>query len=584
MRKLFAMLVAGALAVGMLTSAASGAGLGDARVSVGSPTGPFPQNKQNEPAVAVDANHPLVLAAGSNDEIDLGPCGTAGATAGSPCPFTAGVGVSGIYFSLDGGKAWTQPTYSGWSARTGTPQVGPIGTLPGYFEAGLVSGGDPALSFGPKPDGSGHFSWANGSRLYYANLVANFSSKPQETFRGAEAIGVSRTDDVAGAAAGAQSAWMPPVIASKQSSSTFSDKVQIWADNAASSPFFGTAYVCYAQFRSNAAHRQANAPAPLTVLSSHDGGSTWASKQLVPASTAPANKNGQSGFGLSGCTVRSDSHGNTYVFAEQFAASSTLPTHSTQVMFKSSDGGTTWTKAIPVQQVTDPCFVFDPVEGRCVFDGNAGARDDLSASPSVDIANGAPTGTDATNEIVDAWSDGAGGLNHEQTLLSTSTDGGGHWTSPAVASAPGDRTEYSAPAIAPDGTTVYLTYLNFSTPFQTTTASPRLMNGVFRSATVGAGGALGGFTTLDTGATGDARASSANSLGFEFLGDYVYAAATRTYGVGVWMDSRNAVDCPAIDTFRQSLYTSTPLPTPFPPTACPPAFGNTDIYAATTAP
>ena len=106
MRKLA--IVAGLIGLFALvfSSVAFGATTG-AQVTVGSPPGPFPQNKQNEPAVAVDANHPMVLAAGSNDEIDLGPCGSAGATASSPCPFTAGVGVSGIYFSFDGGKSWT---------------------------------------------------------------------------------------------------------------------------------------------------------------------------------------------------------------------------------------------------------------------------------------------------------------------------------------------------------------------------------------------------------------------------------------------------------------------------------------------
>ena len=44
---------------------------GDTLVSVGSPTGPFSQNKQNEPAVAIDANHPNVVVAGANDNIDM---------------------------------------------------------------------------------------------------------------------------------------------------------------------------------------------------------------------------------------------------------------------------------------------------------------------------------------------------------------------------------------------------------------------------------------------------------------------------------------------------------------------------------
>src|SRR4051812_41257194 len=181
----------------------------DVRVSNGSPTTPFSQNKQNEPTLTHSALHPNVLVAGSNDEVDMEACN---AGADNTCPFTPGVGVSGVYFSFDNGTTWTQPTYTGWTARNClgvpgpdagcTPQVGAIGTLPWYYENGLVSDGDPAVAIGPAP-GTGGFSWSHGERLYYANLTANFgSTRRDQTFQGVEAVGVSPTPKIASAGGG----------------------------------------------------------------------------------------------------------------------------------------------------------------------------------------------------------------------------------------------------------------------------------------------------------------------------------------------------------------------------------------------
>ena len=135
----------------------------------------------------------------------------------------------------------------------------------------------------------------------------------------------------------------------------------------------------------------------------------------------------------------------------------------------------------------------------------------------------------ATNELVDAWSDGRFGFNNEKTLLSYSTDGGATWSAPSVVSEEGDRSVYSAPAISPNGQTVYVVYMAFLQPFQDTTANPRPERGVMRMAAVGSGGAPGPGRPSPAGPTGDARGTSQGRILYnEFLGDYVYAIATNS--------------------------------------------------------
>jgi len=226
---------------------AAPASVTDHLVTNGSPRTTFPQNKQNEPGLALDPAAPSTLVAGSNDEIDLGPC------AGSSCPFTPGVGVSGVYFSFNGGSTWTQPRYTGYSDRTGTPvRGGPIGTLPNYFEAGLASDGDAELAFGPRPNGHGGFTYDRGSRLYYANLAANFPGT--STTKGFEAVTVSHADDLAAAAAGSNAAWSAPVVESKQNGALSSDKESIFRTTPEPAP---TSATCTSATSASAGRRRA---------------------------------------------------------------------------------------------------------------------------------------------------------------------------------------------------------------------------------------------------------------------------------------------------------------------------------------
>lgn len=528
----------------------------DSEVSVGSPSSPFPQNKQNEPDVAIDAANPMVVAAGANDEIDLAPCD------GSSCPFTQGVGVSGVYLSFDGGVTWRQPNYTGYSARDGSPGTGPIGTLPNYAEVGLVSNGDPALAFGPRRGANGRFSYGNGTRLYYANIATNFSAVRSEAgIRGQGAIAVSHTDSPQAAAVdGANGAWSAPVLASqRQSTTTFADKEDLTADNAATSSYFGNVYVCFTQFRSNGGTAQ-----PIQVATSRDGGESFGLQRQITASAGNLRQ-----FGRQGCSMKTDSHGVLYVFFE--GTEKKVPS---QMLARSFDGGRSFERPRAISTVTD-CGALDVVgRGDLNLDGQAGARN--SSFPLADVANGAPSGVNAPDTIAAGWCDGRKGLNHEHARVVVSANGGGTFAA-SNEEQPGDRPGYVSLALAPDGTDLYLTYDAFLDPFQDTTAPPRRMQGVVRHADL-AGVATSNAATLHRGMVGDARGSSANSLTNEFLGDYTGVAATDDGAVAVWNDVREATVCTAINDYRQSLIDGNPIAKPAPNTACLPGFGNLDIF------
>jgi hypothetical protein len=301
------------------------------------------------------------------------------------------------------------------------------------------------------------------------------------------------------------------------------------------------------------------------ISRSTDGGNTWSS----PMQLTPAFNNASVG-GRQGCAIATDSNGTVYVFFE-----GTFMKHSVQMLTRSFNGGVTFEKPRPVASVVDVGGDADTD-----MDGVQGSRTD--SFPSVSIANGAPTGVGATNEIALAWVDAAGGLNNEQLLYELSTDGGNTFSTAQNAAVSGDRPMMPSVALSPSGQNIYFTYDALLQPFQTSALTPaRDFQGVLLQGTVDVSGAVSGLTSVSRGTVGDARASSANALTDGFLGDYNTVVATDTGAIAVYNDARNASDCTAIDAYREALL-SNPTATAPSPATCPGTFGNTDIFAART--
>jgi hypothetical protein len=114
-------------------------------------------------------------------------------------------------------------------------------------------------------------------------------------------------------------------------------------------------------------------------------------------------------------------------------------------------------------------------------------------------------------------------------------------------------------------------------------SSPRRYRGVLLTAPIGGGGTPGAWSASYVGPDGDLRGTyPGHDIYQERIGDYVYAAATATYGLAVWTDARDAQVCPEVQGYRSASLAAGErvLPAPWPLFSCP-TFGNTDIWSAT---
>lgn len=265
---------------------------------------PFPQNKQNEPAIAQNPTNSLNLVAGSNDEIDERPCTT------SSCGFVTNVGLSGVYVSSNGGATWSQFSAPAGGDNTASFNGGRIHTLPGFAKLardlgvpGLASDGDPAIAF------------SRNGVVYYGSLAG-----VRGVATNSELLTVSRSTD-------GGHTWSDPVLATDRTNPVeFNDKIAIWVDKGAHSPFAGTIYVSWTLFRGPGGHAE-----PIMLSRSTDGGRTFSpAMQLTPA------HNNNSIGGRQGSVIRTAPNGDVYVFFESGTEINGAKTDA-QMFVKSTD-------------------------------------------------------------------------------------------------------------------------------------------------------------------------------------------------------------------------------------------------------
>ncbi len=491
----------------------------EAQANLLQPT-PFPQNKQNEPAIAQNPNDLANLVAGANDEIDLPPCTSTG------CPFVANVGLSGVYVSHDGGVSWKQFSAAAGGGNTASfNDDGNIHTLPGFGTlatnlgiSGLASDGDPALAF------------SNDGTAYYASLAG-----VRGTAAGDLLTVSSSTDE--------GTTWSNPVLATDKTNPVdFNDKEAIWVDNR-SLKFSGNVYVSWTLFI-GPGHAE-----PIMFSRSTDRGKTWSAAQKLSASY-----NNNTIGGRQGSTIRTDSVGNVYVIWESGVTINGTKTDA-QVFAKSTDGGVSFSRPAVIQPVHD---LPSPLPGSSF-------RNDSFPAAAVDL-------TSNPNAIYVAWADYQAG--HGKVVISKSVDGGANWTLATTAlDVDGRSAFFPGVAVSPDSHTVSVAtqVLDDRQAGTAPGAGVVAYDSYFAESIKG-----GPFSPplLISSVPSDPDASSTNSLGAQFQGDYNTLISDNDHAWFIWTDARNAATCQAVDDFRARLAPKPDMTSD----VCPGNFGNTDIF------
>jgi hypothetical protein len=382
-------------------------------------------------------------------------------------------------FSSDGGKSWGETTLP-------FSVCAPNAILDPFTGAAYNRASDPWVSIGP--DGT----------AYAAGLLATNSN-------GGVAAGTNDTSVATVTSSDGGKTWGNARLEKSDQGTTplfeathfFNDKESITADPVHA----GTAYVVWDRlqapsFTPDAVLRAHAMRGPTWFSMTADGGKTWTTARRI-------FDPGQNSQTIGNVVVVDPRTDTLYDFFEQFSTTGSpkfTPRGISVSFIKSTDGGATWSRATNVA-AQDTVRDTDPNTGQALRTGEG--------LPSVAIDS-------STGELYVVWDDArftGGAVNH--IVISTSTNGGSTWTSPATvdANTPGNRPAFTPTVAVNSAGTVGVSFYDLRS---LTTETATLPTDLWLTTSTDHGAAFGSEQHV----SGPFDMLTAPNAGGFFLGDY----------------------------------------------------------------